>query len=279
MAGFSAEEIERYKRQFVLKELGGAGQQRLKSARVLVVGAGGLGSPLLLYLAGAGIGTIGIFDDDCVSLDNLHRQIAYSTEQVGRSKTESAATAIAALNSNVQVVQYPLRINAGNALDIISQFDIVADGSDNFATRYLVSDACFFAKKTLVFAAVGPLDAYLSTFKPHEVDADGRPFPTYRCLFPEPPPPGTVANCSEVGVLGPVVGVAGTLQAVEIIKEITGIGHSLSGRLLIYDAAQSRFESIKVIWDPANPLNGTSPSITDLSIHTTNAGPACRAAE
>jgi molybdopterin/thiamine biosynthesis adenylyltransferase len=261
------EEIERYKRHLVLKEIGGEGQQRLKAARVLVVGAGGLGSPLLLYLAATGIGTIGIIDDDRVSLDNLQRQIVHATPQIGLPKVASAAETIAKLNPHVDVEIHEQRLDASNALKIIARYDIVADGSDNFATRYLVSDACYLAQKPLVFAAVGPFDGYLSTFKPYEKGPDGDPFPTYRCVFPEPPPPGTVANCAEVGVLGAAVGVVGTLQAVEVLKEALGLGESLAGRLLLYDAQAARFTDIKLAWDPANPLSGTAPTIRDLSIH------------
>jgi molybdopterin-synthase adenylyltransferase len=271
-------EIERYKRHLVLREVGGQGQQKLKVARVLVVGAGGLGSPLLMYLAAAGIGTIGIVDDDRVSLDNLQRQIVHATPQVGVAKVASAAKAIAALNPHVQVEAHDKRLEAANALDLVSRYDIVADGSDNFATRYLVSDACYIARKPLVFAAVGPFDGYLTTFKPYEKGPDGEPYPTYRCVFPEPPPPGTVANCSEVGVLGAAVGVVGTLQAVEVLKEILGIGETLAGRLLLYDAQASRFTDIKLAWDPANPLSGREPSIRDLSIHARAANGATCAA-
>jgi molybdopterin-synthase adenylyltransferase len=263
----TAEEIERYKRHLVLREVGGQGQQKLKAARVLVVGAGGLGSPLLMYLAAAGIGTIGIIDDDRVSLDNLQRQIVHDTPRVGLAKVESAKEAIARLNPHVEVDAFAERIGAGNALEIIARYDIVADGSDNFATRYLVSDACHLARKPLVFAAVGPFDGYLTTLKPHARGADGKPYPSYRCIFPEAPPPGTVANCAEVGVLGAAVGVIGTLQATEVLKEILGIGDSLAGRLIIYDALAARFTEIKVAWDPANPLSGTAPTIRDLTIH------------
>ncbi len=263
----SPKEVERYKRHLVLKEIGGQGQQKLKAARVLVVGAGGLGSPLIMYLAAAGVGTIGIIDDDRVSLDNLQRQIAHDTDAVGTPKTESALTTIERLNPHVSVEAIEARLDAANALDIISRYDIVADGSDNAETRYLVSDACFLARRPLVFAAVGPFDGYVSTFKPHEKTEDGTPFPTYRCLFPEAPPPGTVPNCAEVGVLGSVVGVVGTLQATEVIKEIAGAGTSLAGRLLIYDALATRFETLNVAWDPENPLNGRYPTIKDLSMH------------
>ena len=263
----TSEEIQRYKRHLVLKEVGGEGQQRLQAARVLVVGAGGLGSPLLMYLAAAGVGTLGIIDDDTVSLDNLQRQIVHDTPHVGRPKVDSARDMIARLNPHVAVETFEARIDAANAIDIISRYDIVCDGSDNFATRYLVSDACYFAKRTLVFAAVGPFDGYVTTFKPHLTNAEGQPYPSYRCIFPEAPPPGTVANCAEVGVLGAVVGVIGTLQATEVLKEITGAGDSLAGRLLIYDAKGSRFESVRVAWDPDNALSGKNPTIRDLSIH------------
>lgn len=261
------QEIDRYKRHLVLKEIGGQGQQALKRARVLIVGAGGLGSPMLMYLAAAGVGTLGVIDDDTVSLDNLQRQIVHDTPHVGWPKVESAKDAIGRLNPHVRVETYEARLDAANALDIISRYDIVADGSDNFATRYLVSDACYLAKRTLVFAAVGPFDGYVTTFKPHLRDAEGSPFPSYRCLFPEAPPPGTVANCAEVGVLGAVVGVIGTLQATEVLKEITGTGESLAGRLLLYDAKAGRFETVSVASDPDNPLSGRNPTIRDLSIH------------
>lgn len=261
------DEIKRYKRHLVLKEVGGQGQQKLKAARVLVVGAGGLGSPILLYLAAAGVGTLGIIDHDTVSLDNLQRQVVHDTAHVGAPKVESAREMIARLNPHVAVETYPIRLDASNALEIISRYDIVTDGSDNFATRYLVSDACYLAKRPLVFAAVGPFDGYVTTFKPHEKNTDGQPYPSYRCIFPEAPPPGTVPNCEEVGVLGAVVGVVGTLAATEILKEITGAGESLAGRLLIYDAKSARFESVNVAWDPSNPLSGAHPTIRDLSSH------------
>lgn len=268
-------EIDRYKRHLVLREVGGQGQQKLKSARVLVVGAGGLGSPMIMYLAAAGIGTIGIIDDDTVSLDNLQRQIAHDTPHVGTSKVESARDAVARLNPHVTVETHAVRLDAANAVDIISRYDIVADGTDNFATRYLVSDACYLAGRTLVFAAVGPFDGYVSVFKPHLKMPDGKPYPTYRCLFPEAPPPGTVANCSEVGVLGSVVGVIGTLQATEVLKEILELGDTLAGRLLMYDALASRFEQLKFAWDPDNPLSGKAPTIRDLSIHTNGGDAVC----
>lgn len=263
------EEIQRYKRHLVLHDIGGQGQAKLKAARVLVIGAGGLGSPALLYLAAAGVGTIGVIDDDTVSLDNLQRQVVHSTAAVGAPKVDSAKETLAHLNPHVTVETFETRLDAANAADIISRFDIVADGSDNFATRYLVSDACYFARRPLVHAAVGPFDGYLTTLKPYAADAKGNPFPTYRCIFPEAPPAGMVPNCSEVGVLGAVVGVVGTLQATEVIKELTGVGESLAGRLLLYDAKEPRFETVRVAWDPENPLTGTNPTIIDLSVHGT----------
>jgi len=271
------EEIARYKRHLLLKEIGGQGQRKLKNARVLIVGAGGLGSPLLMYLAAAGVGTIGIIDDDTVSLDNLQRQIAHDTGSVGTAKVASAQATLQRVNPNVAVETIEARLTAANALDIISRFDIVADGSDNPATRYLVSDACYFAKRPLVFGAVGPFDGYVSTFKPHETDDGGTSYPTYRCLFPDAPPPGTVPSCEETGVLGSVVGVIGTLQATEVIKEIVGAGTGLAGRLLVYDALAARFEVLQVAWDPENPLTGNDPTIKDLSGHPDNTGPACAA--
>ena len=261
------DEIERYKRQLVLKEIGGEGQERLKNAKVLVVGAGGLGSPLLLYLAAAGIGQIGIIDDERVSLDNLQRQIVHDTASAGTYKTRSAARSIERLNPHVEARLYTTRLQPENAIEIVSNYDIVADSSDNFATRYLVNDACYLAKRPLVFTAVGPFDGHLTTFRAFERGADGNPKPNYRCLFPDAPPPGTVAPCSEAGILGAVAGVMGTLQAVEVLKELLGIGESLVGRLLLYDALQARFSTLAYAWDPDNPLNGRAPRFHDLTHH------------
>jgi adenylyltransferase/sulfurtransferase len=258
----SDEELDRYARHIVLREVGGVGQARLKDAKVLVAGAGGLGSPAILYLAAAGVGTIGIADFDAVSLSNLQRQIAHRTGDLGRPKTESARDAIEDINPGIAVELHRTRLTASNALALIADYDIVADGSDNFATRFLVNDACFFAKRTLVFAAVTEFDGQLATFKAHD---RSRPYPCYRCLFPEPPPPGTALSCSQTGVLGAAAGVMGTLQALEVIKEAAGIGESLAGHLLIYDALATNFRKVRLSADPVCALCGPNPSVTGLT--------------
>ena len=262
------EELERYARHIVMREVGGPGQAALKRARVLLIGAGGLGAPALMYLAAAGVGTLGVIDDDKVSLSNLQRQVIHGTGDIGTPKVASAAAAIARLNPHVAVKTHGMRLTAGNALDLLAQYDLVADGSDNFATRYLVSDACFFAKKPLVTAAVGVFDGTLTTIRAHELGKDGKPNPTYRCLFPEPPPAGTVPACAEAGVLGALTGVIGSMMALEVIREIVGFGEGLVGRLLMVDARAMRFETLRYAWDPANPLTGETPTIRDLSIHS-----------
>jgi molybdopterin/thiamine biosynthesis adenylyltransferase len=249
--------------------VGGPGQAALKRARVLVIGAGGLGAPALMYLAAAGVGTIGIVDNDVVALSNLQRQVIHATPDLGRPKVESAAAAIARLNPHVAVEPHAVRIAADNALALIARYDIVADGSDNFATRYLVSDACFFAKKRLVTAAVGIFDGTLTTIRAHERAADGSPNPTYRCLFPEPPPAGTIPACAEAGILGAFTGVVGSLMALEVLREIVGFGEGLVGRLLMIDARALRFETLSYGWDPGNPLSGEHATIQDLAGHGT----------
>jgi molybdopterin/thiamine biosynthesis adenylyltransferase len=241
----SPQELERYARHIVLPEIGGPGQQKLKRARVLVVGAGGLGAPVLEYLAAAGIGTLGIVDDDTVSLSNLQRQVIHDTDAVGTLKTESAARAIARINPHVAVEVHATRVTAGNVADLVRMYDLVADGSDNFDTRYAVADACAAEKRPLVSAAVGRFDGSVTVLKPFETRPDGRPWPSYRDLFPEPPPAGLVPSCAEAGVLGALTGVIGTLQALEAIKLITGIGEPLLGRLLLYDALAARFDTIR----------------------------------
>jgi adenylyltransferase/sulfurtransferase len=258
-------ELERYARHIVLREVGGPGQAKLKAARVLVIGAGGLGAPVLLYLAAAGVGTLGIVDDDTVSLSNLQRQVIFTTPDIGRRKVDSAEAVIEKLNPHVMVETHMMRLDAGNALDLIAGYDIVADGSDNFETRYLVSDACYFAKKPLITAAVGTFDGSLTTLRAHETRADGVRNPTYRCLFPEPPPPGTIPACAEAGILGALPGILGSMMAMEVIREIVGFGEGLVGRLLMVDARSMRFETLSYSWDRDNPLSGATPTIVDLA--------------
>ena len=241
----SPEEIERYARHIILAELGGAGQQKLKKSRVLVIGAGGLGSPLLTYLAGAGIGTLGIVDDDRVSLSNLQRQVIFDTDLVGTPKVEAAAERIRAINPNVRLELHNIRVDASNAQDIISRYDIVADGSDNFDTRYLVADTCEDLQKTLVAAALGRFDGSLTVLKPFEYDSNGLLNPSYRDLFPERPPEGLVPSCAEAGIIGALAGVIGTLQAMEVIKVAAGIGEPLIGKLLLYDGLTARFDTVR----------------------------------
>ena len=261
----SAQEIERYARHVVLKEVGGPGQQKLKAARVLVVGAGGIGSPALLYLAAACVGELTVIDDDTVSLSNLQRQVIHCTEDVGRPKVESAASVVTRLNPHVKITPVNARLGAANAIDLIAANDVVLDGSDNFSTRYLVSDACFLAKRPLVTAALGTFDATLTTIRAHEKGQDGRPNPSYRCLFPEPPPEGTVPTCEQAGIIGALAGIAGSLAALEAIRAIVGFGQPLVGRLLMIDAREMRFETLHYEWNPENPLSGKTPTIRDLS--------------
>ncbi len=263
----SSDELERYARHIVLREVGGPGQAALGRARVLVIGAGGLGAPVLLYLAAAGVGTLGVVDDDVVTLSNLQRQVIHATPDIGVPKVDSAAATIHRLNPHVAVEQHQIRLTAQNALELMGRYDIVADGSDNFATRYLVSDACYFARKPLVTAALGTFDGTLTTIRAHERGADGRPNPTYRCLFPEPPPPGSVPACAEAGILGALAGVIGSMTALEILREIVGFGEGLVGRLMMLDARAMRFETLRYAWDPENPLSGEHPTIDDLSVH------------
>lgn len=239
------EELERYARHIVLPEIGGAGQQKLKRARVLVVGAGGLGAPILYYLAAAGVGTLGIVDDDTVSLSNLQRQVIHGMSSLGKTKVDSAEEAIKRINPNVRVEKHPIRLTPDNIGEIVSTYDLALDGTDNFATRYAVADACAAAARPLVTGAVGRFDGSVTVLKPFEVGDDGRQNPSYRDLFPEPPPAGLVPSCAEAGVVGALVGVIGTLQAMEAIKLITGIGEPLIGRLLMYDSLGASFDTVR----------------------------------
>ena len=248
----SEQQFSRYARHLILDEVGEEGQEKLLASRVLVVGAGGLGSPLLLYLAAAGVGTIGIIDHDRVDLTNLQRQIVHATDRVGALKVDSARTALASVNDDVRIETYPLRLAADNAEAVIAGYDLVADGSDNFATRYLLTEQCFRLGRPLVAAALSPFEGQLSTFRPYL----GAGHPCYRCLFREPPPPDAVPRCEEAGILGAVAGVMGTLQAVEVLKELLGLGDTLDGTLLIYDALGVRFHRIRIGKDPECPTCG-----------------------
>lgn len=244
------EELRRYGRHLILPDVALAGQRKLKGARVLIVGAGGLGSPLALYLAAAGVGTLGIVDFDTVDVSNLQRQIIHGTRDIGRSKISSARDRIADVNPNVRVEAHDTRLTAANALDVIREYDLVVDGTDNFATRYLTNDACVLLGKPNIYGSIFRFEGQVSVFGA----PDG---PCYRCLFPEPPPPGSVPSCAEGGVLGVLPGVVGTLQATETIKWILGVGDSLVGRLLLVDTLGARFRTVKVRRDPNCPACGT----------------------
>jgi len=254
---FTNEQIDRYSRQIILPNVGGKGQEKILKAKVLVIGTGGLGAPCDFYLAAAGVGTIGIVDSDNVELNNLQRQILHTTESVGRPKVDSGKARLKALNPDVNVVTHHLRLDSGNILGIIKEYDIVVDGSDNFPTRYLVNDACVIAKKPLVHAGIFRFDGQIMTIVP----GIG---PCYRCLFPEPPPPGAVPSCQEGGILGAVAGVLGVLQANEVLKFILGAGQLLAGRLLIFNALDSTFRTVKVPKDKDCPVCSDHPVITKL---------------
>ena len=252
------EEIERYKRHLVLRDVGGQGQLKLKSSRVLIVGAGGLGSPVIMYLAAAGVGTLGIIDDDLVTLSNLQRQIIHGTEDVGRPKTQSALETLRSINPNVEVVLHETRLSSENALDILRPYDIVVDGTDNFPTRYLTNDACVLLRKPNVYGSIFRFEGQASVFAPH---LGG---PCYRCLYPEPPPPGMVPSCAEGGVLGVLPGVIGCIQSTEILKLALGKGDTLTGRLLLFNALDMKFRELKLRKDPQCPICGTNPTIKAL---------------
>lgn len=248
------DQVERYARHLLLKDVGGQGQAKLLNARVLIVGAGGLGSPVLMYLAAAGVGTLGIVDDDRVELSNLQRQIVHMTSSVGELKTRSAAATVQELNPDVKLELHPVRLDADNAEQLIGEYDIVADGSDSFETRALVNDVCYRLKKTLVAGAVGEFEGQLSTFKAHL--AHEPKYPCYKCLYPEAPPPGLIPTCAEAGILGAITGVVGTLQAMEVIKEILQIGDGLAGRLLLFDGLGASFRTVTLKADPECPTCG-----------------------
>lgn len=269
---FTEAELHRYSRHILLQEVGAIGQARLRAARVLIVGAGGLGSPLALYLAAAGVGTLGLVDDDRLELSNLQRQVAHTTARIGRNKAESAAETLRALNPETAVEIHARRMDAEAAQDLIPRYDIICDGTDNFATRFLLGDACHLLGRPLVSAAVLRFEGQLSVFAGHDGTC-----PCHRCLHPEPPPEGLVPSCSEAGVLGAVTGVMGTLQATEVLKLIIGIGDPLKGRLLLWDALDARFRTVRLKRDLACALCGPEATIHDLSAHRDVAGPVCAA--
>ena len=257
------EQFERYARHLILEEVGDAGQETLLSSRVLCVGAGGLGSPVLLYLAAAGIGTIGIIDDDRVDLSNLQRQIVHATGSVGALKAESAAETLARINPTIRVNTHCERLQESNVAAMFAQYDLVVDGTDNFTTRYLINDAAFLAGKTVVSGALLRFEGQLTTFR-GGVDGHGGE-PCYRCLFREPPPPNSVPRCEEAGILGAVAGVIGTLQVTEVLKELLGLGESMSGQLLVYDALSLAFRKIRYQRRSDCALCGDAPSITRIA--------------
>ena len=255
MANLSRDEILRYSRHLIMPEVTLDGQLRLKRARVLCVGAGGLGSPLTLYLAAAGVGTIGVVEFDTVDLTNIQRQILYATSDVGRPKLEAARERLARLNPEIEIVPHPVRLGSANVMDVIRDYDVVADGTDNFPTRYLVNDACVLSGKPNVYASIFRFDGPISVF-------DARHGPCYRCLFPEPPPPGLVPSCADGGVLGVLPGIVGSLQALEVVKLLLGRGEPLIGRMVLFDALAFSFREIAVHKDPACAVCGEAPAIT-----------------
>jgi adenylyltransferase/sulfurtransferase len=255
VSDFSEAQIERYSRHIILREVGGKGQSKLLDSRVLIVGAGGLGSPVGLYLAAAGVGTIGIVDSDAVDLSNLQRQILHATTDLGRPKCVSARETMEDINPDVRVVPHEFRLHSGNVLDVMADYDIVVDGADNFPTRYLVNDACVMQGKPLSHAGILRFEGHVTTIVP------GRG-PCYRCLYPEPPPPGLVPSCQEAGILGAVAGIVGSIQAAEVLKLVLGIGDPLIGRLLVFDGLEMAFRSIEIPRDAKCPVCGDRPTIT-----------------
>lgn len=258
MLGFTNDQIYRYSRHIILPDVGGAGQKKLLKAKVLLVGAGGLGSPTAMYLAAAGVGTLGIVEFDTVDLSNLQRQLLHRTKDVGRPKIDSAADTINALNPDVRVIKHQIVLDSTNVMDIIKDYDIIVNGTDNFPTRYLVNDACVFANKPLVDGSIFMFEGQTTVF---DATHGG---PCYRCLFPTPPPPGEVPSCQEAGVLGVLPGIIGSIQAIEVIKLILGKGDSLKGRLLLFDAMAMEFREMQVQKDPNCPVCGEHPTITEL---------------
>jgi len=259
---FSKAQLDRYSRHLLLPGVGAAGQQRLLDAKVLVVGAGGLGSPALLYLAAAGVGTLGVVDDDTVDLSNLQRQVLHGTRALGTSKVASAGARLGDLNPEVRLELHEARLNSENGLELLRPYDLILDGADNLSTRYLVSDACVLLDKPFLYGAMSQFEGQLSLL---HARTDGELGPCYRCLYPEPPPAGSVLSCAEGGVFGALPGVVGSLMAVEAIKHLVGLGETVSGKLVHYDALGSTFRTVKLKRDPACPSCGEHPSIRELA--------------
>jgi adenylyltransferase/sulfurtransferase len=255
---FTEDQVLRYSRHIILPTIGGVGQRKLLDSKVLCVGAGGLGSPIALYLAAAGVGTLGILDFDRVDRTNLQRQILHDDDDVGRPKVESAVDRLRAINPTIDVIGHDTMLTSENAFEIMEPYDIVIDGTDNFPVRYLVNDACQLLGKPLVYGSIYQFEGQASVFLP------GPETPCYRCLFPQPPPPGAVPSCSEAGVFGVLPGVVGSIQAVEAIKLITGVGEPLVGRLLLFDALDMEFTTVRLRWDPDCPVCGKHPTVTEL---------------
>ena len=260
---FTDDQAERYARHILLPEVGGSGQYKLMQSSALILGAGALGSPVAMYLAAAGVGKIGIVDDDVVDLSNLQRQILHTTAQLGAAKVISAKEAVKALNPEVMVIAHQERLESRNVERLIADYDLVVDGSDNFDTRFLINDACFFANKPLVSGAILRFEGQISTYKSYL----GKGYHCYRCIFPTPPPPGVIPSCSEAGVFGALAGVVGSTQAMEALKELLGIGKSLAGYILIYDGLDITWRKVKVHSDPSCPLCGEKATIHDLARH------------
>jgi sulfur-carrier protein adenylyltransferase/sulfurtransferase len=255
---FTEDQVRRYARHVILPGIGGDGQRKLMDARVVVIGAGGLGSPAAMYLAAAGVGTLGLVDFDDVELSNLQRQLLHDTDDVGRPKVDSARERLVGLNPNVEVITHRTLLSSDNAFNVLGPYDVVVDGTDNFPVRYLVNDAAQMLGKPLVYGSIYQWEGQASVFLP------GQETPCYRCLFPEPPPPGTVPSCAEGGVFGVLPGILGSVQAVEAIKLVLGAGETLAGKLLLYDALRNEFTTVKLRWDPDCPVCGKHPSVTEL---------------
>lgn len=256
--GFTVEEVQRYARHIILPGVGAEGQRKLLEAKVLVIGTGGLGSPISMYLAAAGVGTIGLVDFDVVDLSNLQRQIVHGTSDVGRPKVESARDTLLELNPGIEVVTYDTLLTSENAFEVLEPWDVVIDGTDNFPVRYLANDATQMLGKPLVYGSIYQFEGQATVFMP------GPETPCYRCLFPQPPPPGTVPSCAEGGVFGVLPGIVGCIQATEAIKLITGLGETLEGRLLIFDALTMEFQTVRLRWDADCPVCGKEPTVTEL---------------